>query len=146
MNDEVKLKLNSLTLDRAKWIPTKSNPNRRDRVSYHISALYSPLRMEGWDRILTNWQLLEQGTDDLVDAKKQVFVNETLGYPYRPRGIKPKLSKIVQLKGLYVSEGEVEDDCLYAAFGADVQRSKKNPRVELEMVIFKRRLVTWSWC
>lgn len=124
------------------WVPTaiSSSKNRR---SYHISSMYSPIGMMGWFDL---YQIY-------LDAQKKPggmrsFVNLYLGLPYKEEGHRPKLDKVIALRGEY-REGEVPDGVLFLTVGADVQQGSEKdpnnpPRIELEVVGHGAGFRTWS--
>jgi len=105
-------------LKNGEWVPTvkSSLPNYR---SYHLSSLYSPVGMMSWTELYQEYLKIKDEPDGM-----RSFTNLYLGLPYRETGTRPKIEKIIQLRGRYKS-GEVPSDVLFITAGADVQRGKK---------------------
>jgi len=113
------------------WEPTAKAPI--EFRSYHLNSLYSPVGMYSWTDMFQEY----------LDAKNEPdgmrsFVNLCLGLPFKESGSRPKLEKVVELRGGY-SAGTVPDDVLYITAGIDVQTGsqtdKTNPaRLEMEIL------------
>lgn len=73
-------------LNRGKWIATAVAKKENYR-SYHISALYAPIGMDGWDKYVNDWIEANPDGQPRNEDLWQVFVNECLGLPYEPPGI-----------------------------------------------------------
>ncbi len=121
-------------LIKGEWVPT-AKPSSRTIRSYHINSLYSPVGMMSWQELYLKFEKAEKDPDP--DAKRS-FTNLYLGLPYKQEGQKPKLSKVIELRGEY-QEGLVPDMVLYITIGIDVQRGSKKdeknpPRLELEVL------------
>ena len=124
------------------WIPT-AIPSSKNRRSYHLSSLYSPVGMLSW------FELYEK----YLEAKEKPsgmrsFVNLYLGRSYKETGSRPKLEKVIALRGEY-REKEVQDGVLFTTAGADVQRGSENDpnnpaRIEMEIVGHGAGFRTWS--
>jgi len=116
------------------WRPT-ARPISKYMRSYSINSLYSPMGMLSWTEIARKREKAESSIDP--DDKK-AFINLYGGMPYRQEGQKPRLDKVMELKGTYPAK-EVPDMVLFITIGIDVQRGsekdKKNPaRLELEVL------------
>lgn len=87
-------------------------------------------------------------TNTAEDAMRS-FVNLYLGEPFKQSGSRPKIDKVIQLKGGY-RQGTIPSDLiLFLTAGLDVQRgSAKDPanpaRIEMEIVGHGARYRTWS--
>lgn len=119
-------------LDKGYYKPTKEalDPNMR---SYHISSMYAPIGMITW---LDIYRLYQLALNEVGGMRS--FTNLYLGLPYQETGSKPKIEKVIELKGGYKS-GEIPEGVLFLTLGADVQQGsktdKKNPpRIELEVL------------
>lgn len=126
----------------AKWEPTALPQNKNHR-SYHISSLYSPVGMLSW------FELYQKYLECKGDPEKmRSFVNLYLGLPFKETGSRPKLDKVIALRGEY-REREVPDGVLFITAGVDVQRGitrdPNNPaRLEMEVVGHGKDFRTWS--
>ncbi len=124
------------------WVPTavSSDPQLR---SYQLSALYSPVGMLSWVDAVRKF---DRGSKD--PEKAQAARNLVLGLPFKESGSRPKLDKVLELRGGY-QEGEVPEGVLYLTVGIDVQKGSKtdvnNPaRLELEVLGTGAGYRTWS--
>jgi phage terminase large subunit GpA-like protein len=76
------------------------------------------------------------------------FVNLYLGLPYKETGSRPKLDKVIELRGNYKS-GEVQHGVLFLTAAIDVQAGTKRdpengPRLEMEVCGHGAGFRTWS--
>lgn len=116
------------------WEPTATSITK-NRRSYHINSLYSPVGMMSWLELYTIYEAAEKSIDpdDMVS-----FTNLYLGMPHKQVGQRPKLNAVLDLRGTW-EEGIVPDMVLFLTIGIDVQRGSKkdelNPaRLELEVL------------
>jgi len=124
------------------WIPTAQSSVLSHR-SYHISALYSPPGLESWTSIYQKYQKAQR-----TPAGMRSFVNLCLGLPYKESGSRPKIEKVIELRGAYTSR-TVPHGVLYLTFGIDVQRGSDTdpanpPRLEMEIVGHGAGYRTWG--
>lgn len=140
------------------WVATKSDPELAKRgfaaddedwiklitaamaeertVSFHLSALYSPLGWYSWESVAKEWEKAQ--TDR---ALLKVFVNTVLGESWIDRGEAP------EWEGLYLRRRQDREPgspapmgVLFQMLGADVQ----GDRIEVERVGWGRELRSWS--
>jgi phage terminase large subunit GpA-like protein len=76
------------------------------------------------------------------------YVNIFMGKPFKDEGSRPKLERVIELRGGYKS-GTVPKDVLYLTMAVDVQRGsekdeKNPPRLELEVLGHGMGYRTWS--
>lgn len=124
-----------------KWEP-KTKPERLRR-SFHINALLSPLGMYSWIDYYSDHRKAQKMHDGM-----RTFINLQDGRPYIAEGKRPKLEKLLQLKGKYKSE-DVPKGVLYLTIGLDVQAGSKKdpdnpPRLEFEILGIGYGYRTWS--
>lgn len=124
------------------WEPTAKSLDPHLR-SYQISSLYSPVGMLSWEDAIRQY---DKGRKD--PDKAQAAVNLVLGMPFKESGSRPKLEKVLELRGNY-QEGEIPPGVLYLTIGIDVQAGSKkdseNPaRLELEVLGTGAGYRTWS--
>jgi len=129
-------------LNRGRWTPTAVSSNDLYR-SYYISSLYSPAGMVSWRELYELWIAAQ---DD--QNKIRSFTNLYLGLPYRETGSRPKIDKVIELRGGYKS-GTVPHGVLFLTVGIDVQegskRDENNPaRLEMEICGHGAGFRTWS--
>lgn len=129
-------------LKSGEWKPTAKSlsPNIR---SYHISSLYSPVGMYCWREL---WEDYKKALTDPEGMRS--FVTLRLGLPFKETGSKPKLEKIIDLKGGY-HQKEVPEGVIYLVAGIDVQQGSKTdknnpPRLEMEILGIGEGYRTWS--
>ena len=124
------------------WEAT-ATPNNKNHRSYWISSMYSAPGMLSW------YELYQKYLDAKDDpAKMRSFTNLYLGMPYKEIGSRPKVEKIIELRGEY-REGEVPDGVLFITMGVDVQRGSAGdplnpPRLEAEILGHGAGFRTWS--
>lgn len=119
---------------RCEWRPTAKSTSKHIR-SYWLPSLWSPPGMLPWAEIAKKRERAESSIDQ--DDKK-AFVNLYEGMPHKEEGQKPRIDKVIELRGIYQAN-EVPDMVLFITIGIDVQRgSKKDPknpaRLELEIL------------
>jgi phage terminase large subunit GpA-like protein len=124
------------------WEPTAIAANKGHR-SYWIPSIYSPVGMLSWFDLYQKY----------LDAQRtpggmRSFVNLYLGKPFKEMGSRPKVEKVIELRGDH-REGEVPDGVLFITVGIDVQQGSVNdpqnpPRLELEVVGHGIGHRTWS--
>jgi phage terminase large subunit GpA-like protein len=125
-----------------RWVPTARSTNGGYR-SYHISSLYSPVGMLDWFEMQ---QLYDQAQNE-PDGMRS-FVNLYLGLPFRETGSRPKLDRVVELRGGY-SMGTVPHGVLFLTAGIDVQAGSSRdpdnpPRLEMEVCGHGAGFKSWS--
>lgn len=126
----------------AEWVPTAIATSRGHR-SYHISSMYSPVGMLSWFEM---YQKFLEAKDKPGGMRS--FCNLYLGLPYKEKGSRPKLEKVIELRGEY-REGEVPAPVLFITAGVDVQQgsatdSENPPRLEMEIVGWGAGYRSWS--
>lgn len=124
------------------WEPTavSSDPLLR---TYQIGSLYSPVGMYSWKDAVRDF---DKGNKD--PNKAQAARNLVLGLPFKETGSRPKLEKVLELRGGY-DEKDIPEGVLYLTMGLDVQRGSQTdannpPRVELEILGTGSGYRTWS--
>lgn len=125
-----------------RWVPQVSNAPR-ERRSYQISSLYSPIGMFSWASYWREYVEAMETPDGM-----RSFTNLYKGMPYRETGARPVLENVIELRGIYL-RGSVPDDVIYITVGLDVQRGSehdkdKQARIELEIVGHGLGYRTWS--
>lgn len=129
-------------LNGAGWVPTATATTQGHR-SYHISSLYSPVGMLSWYKLYENY-LEAQKKGDL-----RSFVNLYLGLPYKEKGSRPKVEKVMELRGEYMDGKDVPEGVLFCTMSVDVQQGSDRdplnpPRLELEICGHGAQFRTWS--
>lgn len=116
------------------WIPT-AIPIHKYIRSYWIPTLYSPLGMMSFVELARK---RDKANNSIDPEDQKTFVNLYQGMPFKEIGQKPRIDKVLELKGVYQAN-EVPDMVLFITIGIDVQRGsekdKLNPaRLELEIL------------
>lgn len=65
-----------------KWFPT-ATPTRPDTISFHISALYAPSYMDGWEEYVRKYMDANPVGEKRDEAKWKAFVTLVLGETYQ---------------------------------------------------------------
>ena len=120
-------------LKKGEWRPTKK-AKKRGLKSYHISSLYTPPGMDGWEAL----------TEKFLEAKDnpiklRAFTNLVWGEPYFERGEAPSYEKVIAKRGGYKS-GSIPEEFLCMTLGVDVQKD----RIECEAVAWGINKRSWS--
>ena len=68
-----------------KWIPT-AKPTDSTYLSYHISALYAPIQMDGWEDYVRKYLVANPPNQAPDEEKLKTHYNPCLGLPYEPKG------------------------------------------------------------
>lgn len=125
-----------------RWVPTAKSVSSTYR-SYHLSSLYSPVGMMDWFELQELYDKAQ-----LEPEGMRSFTNLYLGLPYRETGSRPRLDKVIELRGGY-REGTVPHGVLFLTVAIDVQagssRDENNPpRLEMEVCGHGAGFRTWS--
>lgn len=70
---------------KAEWIAT-ATPISEEYVSFHVSALYAPVGMDGWAHHVADYIEAHPEGEDADSAAEQAFENLVLGNPYSSKG------------------------------------------------------------
>jgi phage terminase large subunit GpA-like protein len=129
-------------LSKGRWEPSAKSSSPLI-VSRHISGMYRPVGMSGWTEMYRKYI---KAKDD--PEKMRGFVNLELGLPFKETGARPKLDKVIELRGGYMS-GTVPHGVLFLTAAIDVQRGSKRqaglpPRLEMEILGHGAKFRTWS--
>jgi len=125
-----------------KWKPTAKSRSKRTR-SYHINSFYAPPGQITWSNLVEKWLNSQDDPEDL-----KTFVNLFLGEPWNQQGDRPKLKRLIALRGNYPS-GAIPEGVIFLTAAVDVQRGKKGdkkhpPRLEIEVCGHGSSRRTWS--
>jgi phage terminase large subunit GpA-like protein len=101
--------------------------------------------MISWTTIYHEYDEAQQDPEGM-----RSFVTLYLGKPFKETGSRPKLDKVIELRGGYRAD-TVPDGVLFLTAGIDVQRGSKSdpnrpPRLEMEVCGHGRGFRTWSIC
>jgi phage terminase large subunit GpA-like protein len=129
-------------LSAGKWTPT-AKANNPDMHSVHLNALYSPIGMLSWKEFYKLYLDAQEDPDGM-----RWFTNLYLGLPFKEKGARPDLAKVIELRGHY-HHGTVPHGVLYITAGIDVQAGNEGdennpPRLEMEIVGHGAGFKTWQ--
>lgn len=115
------------------WVPT--NPEAEPRhASFHIWAAYSYSPNATWAQLAREWQDSHKNIEE-----RKTFINTVLGETYKGEGDAPDWKKLYDRRENY-RRNVVPAGALVLFVGVDVQKD----RLELEIVGYGRRMVSWS--
>jgi phage terminase large subunit GpA-like protein len=114
------------------WVPT-ARPKEPHFVSYHISALYSPVKE--WTEIVL--EFIDAGIDP---TKLRVFNNQILGLPWKNQAKSIDYTTLSKFIDADREEGVVPDEALFLIGACDVQ----DDRLELEIKAYGDRFRSWG--
>jgi phage terminase large subunit GpA-like protein len=115
-------------------------PRFRRALTWHVSALYSPLGWFSWRRAVMQYLEAEKGgyNEETGESFKQVFSNTVLGEAYEVPGEQPKW-KILKLRAEPYDRGTVPAGGLVLIAFVDVQ----GDRFEVAVQAFGRGEESW---
>lgn len=125
------------------WIgktPRKVLPQYRRPLSWHLSALYSPLGWFSWTKATEKFFKAKSGGVDEATGEPlmQVFYNTILGEAYEAPGSRPA-EDILRMRAEPYRLGQVPRDCLLLVGFTDVQHD----RLEAMCMGFGRDMHRW---
>lgn len=125
----------------AKWIP-QAIPAMRYHRSYHISKMMVPVGLATWTNVYQEY-INAKAANDMGP-----FYNLQLGLPYKEKGSRPALEKVIELKGSYMSR-DIPYGVLFLTCAMDVQQGSKTdpnkpPRLEMEVLGHGNEFRSWS--
>jgi phage terminase large subunit GpA-like protein len=104
------------------------------RRSYSINALYSPIGMMAWSRIMENWDEVQ---GDYTEMK--AFRNTIEGLPWREVGEAPDAEVIYNRRSRTFSQREVPQEVIFLTAGADIGQD----HIEVSIYGWGRRRQRW---
>lgn len=125
------------------WIAGKVRrvlPRFRRPLTWHVSALYSPLGWFSWRKAVTQYLNAQQGgvNDDTGESLQQVFDNTVLGESYEIKGEQPQ-QDILKLRAEPYDLGQVPAGALLLTAAVDLQ----GDRFEVAVKGYGRGLESW---
>jgi phage terminase large subunit GpA-like protein len=103
-------------------------------VSFHLSALYSPLGWYSWSSVAYDWEKAQRNPREL-----KTFVNTVLGETWLEQGTAPEWEILYERSGTHKA-GHAPLGVLFLVAGVDVQGN----RLECEVVGYGREFHSWS--
>lgn len=119
-------------LARGRW---KAKYPKREVVSFHVNALYSPIGFFSWDMAVKRWLKYRRTRNKEL---LRVFVNTVLGETFSETDKQVDYSSLSSHKSIY--KAEVPDGVLMLTAGADVQEG----RIEVETIGWGMEEENWS--
>jgi phage terminase large subunit GpA-like protein len=125
------------------WISGKVRrvlPRFRRPLSWHVSALYSPLGWFSWRKAVTQFLEAQGGgfNAETGETLQQVFDNTVLGITYEIKGEQPQQS-VLKLRAESYNLGQVPAGALLLVAAVDVQGN----RFEVKVKGYGRGLESW---
>lgn len=110
-------------------------------LSWHVSALYSPLGWFSWFKAVRQYLDAKKGgyNEETGESLEQVFANTVLGEPFEVKGEQPKVNILKQRVELKAELGRVPAGGLMLVAGVDVQ----GDRLEVEIDAYGRGEESW---
>ena len=135
----------------AKWIPT-AKPKRPGNYSYHLSSLYSPVYMAGWDSFVREYLESNPPNGKRIESKWQSFVNLTLGQTYEPSGDSISVGKLQENIRNYeigiiperLSLADGNGRIVLITCGSDLNGKQDDARLDYEIVAYSESGATYS--
>ncbi len=146
-NDKQKHKL----LNQGYWQPTKQ-PSKPGYYSYHISALYAPLGMYGWEHYVNDYIEANPIGQPRNEALWKTFVNVVLGETYEATGTETKANSIQKNvrnykvgmlpEKLSISDGNGR--IILVTCAADMNGKEDDARLDYEVVAWSEGGASYS--
>ncbi len=116
-------------------------PRHLRPLSWHVSALYSPLGWFSWRQAVKQYLEGAKGgyDEETGESLEQVFVNTVLGEAYEIRGEQPQVN-ILRQRAEQAEQGKVPQEALMLTAGVDVQ----GDRLEVEIDGFGEGEECWT--
>lgn len=133
------------------WLPT-AKPQRPDYYSYHISALYSPPYMYGWDHYVRQYlEANPEGQPQLV-AEMKTFTNLVLGETFEAKTESLELNRLQRNIREYkvgvipetLSIADNNGKIIMLTCGIDLNGKEDDARLDYEIVAFAESGATYS--
>ena len=134
-----------------KWIPT-AKPSRPGNYSYHISALYAPPYMYGWEHYVREFLDANPIEGKRNENKHKAFMNLALGQTYEPAGESVsanalqenireyKINSIPEKMSIKDGNGKI----VLLTFGSDLNGKENDARLDWEIIAHSESGATYS--
>lgn len=134
-----------------KWIPT-ANPSRDGYYSYHISSLYAPTYMFGWDHYVRKYIEASPVNGTINEAKLKTFYNLVLGETYEEKGESPTANQLQKNIRNYeigsvperISERDGNGKIVLITAGIDLNGVVDDARLDYEIVAWSESGSSYS--
>lgn len=109
-----------------RYLPTFARP-----LTWHVSALYSPLGWYSWTEAVKDWLEAQKGgfDDESGESLEQVFINTVLGEAYEAKGEQPDVN-VLALRAEPYELGTVPAGALLLVAAIDVQGNRLEVKVK----------------
>ncbi len=133
------------------WIPQIERDDKT-RVSYRLSALYSPPSMDGWFDAARQFQKAHPRDGVRNQGAWQSFKNSILGLPYKPSGIEIKSTKLQKNRRNYkvnevpfeLSKKDGNGEIMLITLSCDLNGYENDGRLDYEIESHSLRGATYS--
>lgn len=148
-NDDNKTELIQL----GKWFPTAKSI-KPGYYSYHISALYAPVFMYGWEDYVRKYLECYNSDGNRDENKYKTFVNLVLGLPYEQTGESIKANDLMKNIrnyeiGTIPEKQSIRDGngkIVMITCGSDLNGKEDDARLDYEIVAHSENGSTYSIC
>lgn len=128
-------------LNAGQWVPTTKS-KRPGYFSYHISSLYAPTYMYGWEHYVRQYLLANPKDGNVDAAKMKTFVNVVLGETWEEQKVELKASTLQANQRDYLpgvipekmSENDGNGKIVMLTIGADLNGKEDDARLDWEIV------------
>ena len=133
------------------WIPT-AVPSNPENYSYHISAIYAPVYMYGWEHYVRKYLEANPVDGERNEAKWKTFKNTVLGETYSS-SVKAAKAKDLQNNirkyevGIIPENMSIEDgngNIVLITCGSDLNGTLDDARLDYEIVAYSESGATYS--
>jgi phage terminase large subunit GpA-like protein len=133
------------------WIAT-AEPSRPGNYSYHISALYAPPYMYGWEHYVREFIEANPPGGKRDESKHKSFVNLVLGQTYEPTGESVSANQLQKnirdyQIGILPEKMSINDGngkIVLLTFGSDLNGKEDDARLDYEIVAHSESGATYS--
>lgn len=133
------------------WIPT-AEPSRPGYYSYHISSLYAPPYMYGWEHYVREYLEAHPENGKRNEKKWKAFKNLVLGETYTPTGESISANELqknirpyeIGLLPEKLSEADGNGKIVLLTCGSDLNGKEDDARLDWEIVAYSETGATYS--
>lgn len=134
-----------------KWIPT-AEPSRPGNYSYHISSLYAPPYMFGWEHYVRSYLEAKPPNGKVKEEKWKTFKNLVLGETYEPTGESISANKLQKNIRNYepsilpenISLSDGNGKIVMLTCGSDLNGKEDDARLDFEIIAHSESGATYS--
>lgn len=138
-------------LMQGEWIPT-AIPKVKGYVSFHISSLYAPHYMDGWEKYVYDYLDANPVGKPRDEAKMKTFTNLCLGLPYKVDSKTLSANKLMNNIRSYeineipnsISNSDGNGNIVMLTMGVDIGGRKDDARLDYEVVAWSESGSSYS--